>query len=97
MTQSYSDDDLVHVDPKSRKVLGKVEWDRDGLPKPLPMQNGVGDAEERKRGRKREFYPWGTYRSMKHSFNVEGKRGESEEGRISLDEALKKATEEPFW
>ena len=93
-TQPFQDDDLVYVDPKSRKVVSKVEWNEQGLPKSLPMQ---GETDEGKRGRRAEFYPWGTYRSMKHAFSVEGKRKDSEGDKLTLSEALKKATQEPFW
>jgi len=42
------------------------------------------------------FYPWGTYKTMKKVFRIEGKV--PEEGQyISLDQAIAKAMVVPFW
>ena len=96
MTQ-YTDDDLVYVDPKARQVLGKVEWMKSGNPKPLPIEGPAESAAKDKRRRvKKQYYPWGTYRSMKKAFRVEGKEKEIEAYQ-PLEEALSKALTEPFW
>ena len=82
----YNDDDLVYVDPESRTVIGKVEWNADGTPKSRPY-------EEKKEGEKkawRKFFPWGTYHGMKGAFRIDGKRIE-EESAESLDDVLPKA------
>lgn len=80
---AYSDDDLVYVDPEARSVLGTVEWDDAGNPKSLPFKSETGKQMWRK------ICPWGTYRSMKGVYRIEGKRV-YEDGDLSLDEALPK-------
>lgn len=80
-TQPYSDDDLVYVDPESRTVVGPVEFNDAGTPKSLPF-----DKKETKTSW-RKFYPWGTYRSMKGAFRIDGKR-ESVEGAGSIDDIM---------
>lgn len=111
----YMDDDLVYVDPETKTVVGKVEFGKDGLPKPkkyappiekvapVPAAPVAGkDAKpgdkpaKRPRSFNRKFYPWGTYRSMKKVFKVEGKQKEPE-SNSTLDEVLPKALENPFW
>jgi hypothetical protein len=84
MTPStYNDDDMVYVDPESRTVVGKVEWGSDDLPQSLPYQAKEGDKSWRK------FFPWGTYRSMKGAFRIEGRKIE-EESAETLDQVLPK-------
>ena len=83
VTAQYNDDDLVYVDPDSKTVVGKVEWENDEKPKSLPYQAKEGEKSWRK------FFPWGTYRSMKGVFRIEGKRIE-EESADSLDDVLPK-------
>jgi len=80
---TYSDDDLVYVDPDSRTVVGKVEWNEQGSPKSMPYVKKEGEKSWRK------FYPWGTYRSMKGAFRINGKRVE-EESESTLDSVLPK-------
>ncbi|PIR48820.1 hypothetical protein COU80_03975 [Candidatus Peregrinibacteria bacterium CG10_big_fil_rev_8_21_14_0_10_55_24] len=94
---NFTDDDLVYVDPKLRQVLGKVDWMKSGNPKPLPVEEPATAPENGKRRRaKKQYYPWGTYRSMKHAFRVEGKEKEIEAYQ-PLEEAISKALTEPFW
>ena len=81
MSDQYQDDDLVYIDPESRTVVGKVEWSENGLPKSL-----LYDKKEKKEFW-RKFYPWGTYRSMKGAFRIDGKR-EEKEGAASIDDVL---------
>lgn len=97
------DDELVYVDPDSRTVVGRVEWNRNGNPKSMPFKQPESDTaaqsktkgkEERRRSG-RKFYPWGSYRSMKNAFKLEGKK--KTEGNKTLDEVLPKALEAPFW
>ena len=79
-----NDDDVVYVDPDTKTVIGKVEYGSDGKPISLKYdKKGDGVQSWRK------FYPWGTYRSMKRTFRLEGKRAEEdEEGKF--DDALSK-------
>ncbi len=116
-TATYQDDDFVYVDPETKSVVGKVEWDKNGLPKPLKYvppepkaapiapapvaadKNAkpvVGAKDKPRRSFSRKFYPWGTYRSMKKVFKVEGKMKEPEPNR-TLEEVMPKAISEPFW
>lgn len=114
----YRDEDLVYVDPKERKVVGFVEWNKNGNPKKLPMKEMIEEEEDepakeepaakgakegrgpkggaRRRVRRERFYPWGTYRSMKRIYKLEGKIAR-EENQKTLDEVMEKALSEPFW
>ena len=83
MTTQYNDDDLVYVDPDSRTVVGKVEWEKEDKPKSLAYRPKEGEKSWR------TFFPWGTYRSMKGAFRIDGKRIE-EESAESLDQVLPK-------
>lgn len=97
---TYHDDDLVYVDPTSKTVVGKVEFSNAGRPKPLLMPRDQKDdegAEQTKRApRKQRYYPWGTYRSMKHVYKIEGKQPKVE-SQQTLDDAIAKALTAPFW
>ena len=105
---SYKDDDLVYVDPKKRVVVAIVEFSKAGNPKPLAMQEEVVEDDEevkdpkdtkgklRPRIRRTRYYPWGTYRSMKKVYKLEGKVPR-EENQKTLDDVIEKALKEPFW
>jgi hypothetical protein len=111
--QSYKDDDLVYVNPKTRTVVGRVEFDKNDKPKSLEMKipdlsdsSAETDSDQddskmnKKKGRKprkpkKRYYPWGTYRSMKKIYRLEGKVKE-EEGNQTLAEVFKKPLEETF-
>ena len=106
-TPVYKDDDLVYVDPRLRIVVGRVEWSVSGKPKSLPMKDAVEEEGEEdagkkdvkgkeRRPRRMRNYPWGTYRSMKRLFKIEGKQPKTEANK-TLDEVLEKALKEPFW
>lgn len=100
----YKDDDLVYVDPEKRVVVSRVEFHQNGKPKALPMKTEEveDDATDekpvkgRKRPRRQRYYPWGTYRSMKRIYKLEGKIPK-EESQKTLDEVIEKALKEPFW
>lgn len=96
----YKDDDLVYVDPETRTVVGLVQWSNAGKPKALPMKMEEEEEEEadgkRHRKRRQRYYPWGTYRSMKRVYKIEGKII-GEDNRKTLDEVLEKALKEPYW
>ncbi len=104
-TGAYKDDDLVYVDPELRVVVGRVEFLPNGKSKPLAMKDKTveADAEEdpkaKGRGgrpRRQRYYPWGTYRSMKRIYKIEGKIPK-QESQHTLDEVIEKAVKEPFW
>ncbi|MFA5799465.1 MAG: hypothetical protein WC840_00730 [Candidatus Peribacteraceae bacterium] len=98
--QSYRDDDLVYVDPETRTVIGRVEWTKNDRPKALPYRQPAGATEGKKgAGRRpfvRKYFPWGTYRSMRRVYKLEGKVKEPESNR-NLEEVLPKALNETFW
>lgn len=103
---TYKDDDLVYVDPNLRTVVGRVEFLPNGKSKPLAMKTPMvddtdDDADPKVKGRGRRpqrvrYYPWGTYRSMKRIYKIEGKQAK-EESRYTLDQVIEKALKEPFW
>lgn len=93
---TYKDEDLVYVDPDKRCVVGFVEWSNGGKPKPLLMKEEVVvEEEEPKAGakprrmhkRRDRYYPWGTYRSMKRIYKIEGKHRD-ERPQLTLDAAM---------
>lgn len=106
--EQYTDDDLVYVDPDKRVVVGLVQWSNAGRPKSLAMPSiEAADEEEAaaapaknkrpvRRPRRQRNYPWGTYRSMKRLFKIEGKVID-EKPSITLDDAIAKCQEQPFW
>ena len=102
---AYNNEDLVYVDPDTRTVVGKVEFNASGNPKPLAMNMPVKEEDEEgekpekgkpKRKPRQRYYPWGTYRSMKRVYKIEGKQHDVESQK-TLDEVLEKALKEPFW
>lgn len=105
-TPVYQDEDLVYVDPHLRIVVGRVEFLPNGKSKPLAMKNETEEVEitdedpkakgKGMRPRRQRYYPWGTYRSMKHIYKIEGKQMK-EENLKTLDEVIEKALKEPFW
>lgn len=103
MTTGYKDDDLVYVDPEKKAVVSLVEFDKDGNAKQLEMKftekanNGKeGEKPVKKRGGRKRYYPWGTYKTMKKIYRIEGKEKEAENYK-TLDKALSLALEEPYW
>ncbi|MDD4287217.1 MAG: hypothetical protein PHN33_02585 [Candidatus Peribacteraceae bacterium] len=94
----YSDTDFLYFDTEKRSVIGPVEWTKTGTVKPLQKPGVPEEGEDRKRrGRPRkEYYIWGTYRSLKRLYNLEGKT-KREESTQTLDEAMGRALQEPYW
>lgn len=105
----YKDDDLVYVDPKERIVVGLVQFDAKDIPKPLEMKMATEEADDEEekpaakpgaKGRVRKprvrYYPWGTYRSMKKIYKIEGKI-HNEPPTATLDEVMEKALQQPYW
>lgn len=104
---TYKDDDFVYVDPDAKKAVGLVEWGKDG--KPLPKEwpraarepkDGEKPAEKPRKFRKPKvrYYPWGSYRSMKKLYKIEGKiKDKDTEDYIQLEEAISKLQQDPYW
>ncbi len=95
--RKYKDDDLVYVDPETKTVIGIVEWGKND--RPLSKAAAAPAATTDAKGRRtfhRKFYPWGTYRSMRRIYKLEGKMKEAEPNK-QLEEVLPKALNEAFW
>lgn len=109
-TGTYHDDDLVYVDPDARSVVGRVEFKESGLPIPKEMvsQSPMEDDEDTEKSTakvkarrplrkpRKRYYPWGTYRTMKKIYKIEGKVFEPER-TLTLDDVMEKALQEPYW
>ncbi len=97
---AYLDSDFLYYDPKTRTVIGPVQWTKDGNVKPLerPEEPEKEGAPPRKfhRRREKEFYIWGSYRSLKRLFNIEGKVKDAERTQ-TLDAVMQRATQEAYW
>lgn len=109
---TYKDDDLVYVDPDTKMVVGLVQWHANGNPKSLQRSVPVTERDvveeepstvkpDAKRPVRRpvtrlRYYPWGTYRSMKRIYKLEGKLPR-EESPYTLNDVIEKALSQPFW
>ena len=98
----YDDNDLVYIDPDKKEVVGRVEWTREGVVKPLVMKHEEPDEDQdetskkpKRRYRKR-YYPWGTFRSIKKLYKTHGKEKEVESYK-TFNDAMECALQEPFW
>ena len=98
----WNDNDFVYFDADTRTVIGPVEWSKMGNAKPLqkPERAAPAEAEGGKGGRRwhqrKEFYIWGSYKSLKRLYNLEGKHKDAERTQ-TLDEAMAKAMQEAYW
>lgn len=96
----YADTDFVYYDPRTKTVIGPVQWTRDGNVLPLERPDADRDPEERpqRRGKRRskEYYIWGSYRSLKRLYNIEGKVRDAERTQ-TLDQAMERAQSEAYW
>lgn len=92
----FRDDEVVYVDPDTRTVVGRLEWGKNENPKSLPYKKIEVKEGERKGQFWRKFYPFGTYRSMKRIYKLEGKIKDVEPNR-TLEEVLPRALNEAFW
>lgn len=96
----YQDNELVYADPEKRVIVGKVEFGKNGNAKPLQMPEVIRppkEGDERRRGKPRKrFYPWGTYRTMRKLYKIDGGVVEADR-QITLDLAMEKSAKEPFW
>jgi len=95
---SYADTDFVYYDPETRAVIGPVQWTPAGTLKPLERPARTEEKVEgrRKFSRRKEYYSWGSYHSLKRLFNLEGKQKEAERTQ-TLDEAMGRALKEAYW
>lgn len=68
----------------------------ESIPEPMAGKGRTSDKRREKRKPRVRYYPWGTYRSMKRVYKIEGKVIK-EESNKTLDEVIEKALNEPFW
>lgn len=97
--ETYKDTDLVYVDPDTRTVVGRVEWNKKEQPvsKAYPKTTkGKGNKEDGERPSWRKHYPWGTYRSMRRLYKLQGKMRDPEPQK-TLEEVMPRALNEAFW
>lgn len=82
--------------PKSL-LMKEVEEEEDDDTKEEPKAGAPkGKDRGKRRVRRQRYYPWGTYRSMKRIYKLEGKVPR-EENNKTLDDVMAKALVEPFW
>ncbi len=60
-----------------------------------PALKGKIDRRPARKPRTR-YYPWGTYRTMKKIYKIEGKIPEPER-TLTLNDVMEKALQEPYW
>jgi hypothetical protein len=87
---------LVMKEVEEDEEDGKEELVATATPAKGKDDKGRKDRAPRRRVRRQRFYPWGTYRSMKRIYKLEGKV-HREETQKTLDEVMEKALQEPFW
>lgn len=93
---SFKDDDLVYVDPETRTVVGKVEWNKKEQPMTKAYPKTRKDEKGQERPSWRKSYPWGTYRSMRRIYKIEGKVKDPEPQK-TLEEVMPRALSEAYW
>lgn len=64
--------------------------------KPVPKGKGGGRDRRPPRKPRKRYYPWGTYRTMKKIYKIEGKVFDAERTQ-TLDDVMEKALQEPYW
>lgn len=97
MTEQYADEDFVYVDPHNRKVIGLVCWNG-GTVKPMEMPEEAEGKPSKghPRRRKKQYYPWCSYRTARRVYHVAGKEKNADRA-MPLDTAMEKAQQEPYW
>lgn len=59
-------------------------------------RGGKGVDRRPPRKPRKRYYPWGTYKTMKKIYKIEGKIPEAER-TLTLDDVMEKALQEPYW
>lgn len=71
--------------------------DEKPAPPPAPVSKGRAMRDRRPPRKPRvRYYPWGTYRTMKKVYKIEGKVFDAER-TLTLDDVMEKALQEPYW
>ncbi len=83
LMKEYESAEEVLVEQEAKDTSAKAT--------PTSLKGKVRKGPPRKR-----YYPWGTYRSMKRVYKLEGKQPKQESSQ-TLDEVIEKALQEPFW
>lgn len=89
---------------KALEMQGKFEAPVKEEPEPevVPKEGTAPAALKGRVGRvfrgkpRKRYYPWGTYRTMKKIYRLEGRVPEVEH-QITLEDAIQKSLNEPFW
>lgn len=98
--------DFIYVDPETRTVVGRVQWNPEGvpvsqkrkMPEPREVAGPVPPGKERRRPPRERNYPWGTLKSMDNIFKLKELSREKEAERyITLDDAISKLMVDPYW
>lgn len=79
------------------RVSDVPEDDTETKPEPA-AKPGAKPTRDRRPPRKprTRYYPWGTYKTMKKIYKIEGKVFEAER-TLTLDDVMEKALQEPYW
>lgn len=86
------------AEPDAPTAPDTTEADAKPEPAAKPAPGGRGGKPDRRPPRKprKRYYPWGTYKTMKKIYKIEGKIPEAERTR-TLDDVMEKALQEPYW
>ena len=87
----------IGEDESDAKIESKDEKPAEAAkPEPKGRGRGRGAPDRRVRKPRTRYYPWGTYRSMKKIYKIEGKVFDAER-TLTLDDVMEKALQEPYW
>lgn len=92
----FADSDFLYFDSETRAIVGPVQWSRTGNVRPMERPQRPSEGEGRRWRSRKEFYTWGSYRSLKHLYHLEGKEHDRERTQ-GLEEAMQRALAEAYW
>ena len=86
------------AEPDTPTAPDTTEADAKPEPAAKAAPGGRGGKPDRRPPRKprTRYYPWGTYKTMKKIYKIEGKVFEAERTQ-TLDDVMEKALQEPYW
>jgi|GEM_PF-374693 len=89
------------AEPADDEPEPAAESPAEGTAKPevaAPAKPGLKGKVDRRPPRKprKRYYPWGTYKTMKKIYKLEGKVFDAER-TLTLDDVMEKALQEPYW
>lgn len=84
-------------DESDAKIDPAPSADSAAAPAKPAAAKGRGGRDRRPARKPRiRYYPWGTYRTMKKIYKIEGKVFDAER-TLTLDDVMEKALQEPYW